>query len=79
MTSSTHSHVFLLPEEAHADVVPEGRALWHSARRHSVLVHGHVKVTVGLHHAAGSQDGLGADETLVRHILQRRGSTRDGR
>lgn len=54
----THSHVFLFAKEAHANVVPERGALRHGACCHSVLVHGHIKVTVGLHHAAYSQDGL---------------------
>lgn len=63
----THSYVFLLSKEAHANVVPEGGALRHSASGHAVLVHGHIKVTVGLHHAACSQDGLGG-KTLIRAI-----------
>lgn len=69
----THSHIFLFPKEAHANVVPEGRALGHGTGGHSILVHGHVKVAVGLHHAACSQDGLGI-KTLIRHRLQERGS-----
>lgn len=59
MMRETHSNIFLFPKETHADVVPERRALGHRAGRHAVLVHGHIKVAVGLHHAACSQDGLG--------------------
>lgn len=54
----THSYIFLFAKETHADVVPERRALRHHAGRHPVLVHGHIEVSVGLHHAACSQDGL---------------------
>ena len=56
---NTHSHVFLLAEEAHANVVPEGGALGHGTGSHTVLVHGHIKVSVSLHHATCSKDGLG--------------------
>lgn len=55
----THCYIFLFPKETHSDVVPEWGALRHSTGSHSVLVHGYIKVTVGLHHAACSQDGLG--------------------
>lgn len=65
----THSHIFLFPKEAHADVVPERGVLGHSTCCHSVLVHGHIKVTMGLHHAACSQDGLGI-KTMIRETLE---------
>lgn len=69
INSITHSYIFLFSKEAHADVVPERRALRHSTCCHSVLVHGHIKVTMGLHHAACSQDGLGI-KTMIREILE---------
>lgn len=69
INNATHSYVFLFAKETHADVVPERGALGHSTCRHSVLVHGHIKVTMGLHHAASSQDGLGI-KTMIREILE---------
>lgn len=69
MNHITHSYVFLFSKEAHADVVPERRALRHGACCHSILIHGHIKVTVGLHHAACSQDGLRI-KTMIREILE---------
>lgn len=69
MNRITHCYIFLFSKEAHANVVPERGALRHSAGSHSVLVHGHIKVTMGLHHAACSQDGLGI-KTMIREILE---------
>lgn len=65
----THSNIFLFPKETHADVVPERRALGHYAGRHAVLVHGHIKVPVSLHHAASSQNGLGT-KPVTREVLE---------
>lgn len=65
----THSYIFLFSKEAHANIVPERRALRHSTCCHSVLVHGHIKVPMSLHHAACSQDGLGI-KTMIRDILE---------
>lgn len=65
--SLTHSYVFLFSKEAHANVVPERGALGHGTCCHSVLVHGHIKVTMRLHHAACSQDGL-ETKTVIRKI-----------
>lgn len=69
INSITHGNIFLFAKETHADVVPQQGALRHRTRRHSVLVHGHIKVSVGLHHTACSQDGLGT-KTVIRGILQ---------
>lgn len=65
----THSYIFLFSKEAHADVVPERGALRDGACCHSILVHGHIKVPMGLHHAAGSQDGLGI-KTMIREVSE---------
>lgn len=65
----THSYIFLFPKEAHANVVPQRGTLRHSTCCHPVLVHSHIKVTMGLHHAACSQDGLGI-KTMIREILE---------
>lgn len=69
INSITYSYIFLFSKEAHADVVPERGALRHSTCCHSVLVHGHIKVTMSLHHAACSQDGLDI-KTMIREILE---------
>lgn len=65
----THSHIFLFAKEAHANVVPERGALGNRSRRHTILVHGHIKVAVGLHHTACSQDGLEI-KTVIKEILE---------
>lgn len=54
----TYCYIFLLPEEAHADVVPQRGALGDSAGYQPVLGEGNVEVPVGLHHAASRQGRL---------------------
>ena len=54
----TDRHVFLLAEEAHSDVVPQGGALRRRLRRHAVLAQRDVEVPVLLHHAARRYDRL---------------------
>lgn len=54
-----YCHIFLLPKEAHANVVPEWGALRNAAGHHLVLGEGDIEIPVGLHHAASSQGGLG--------------------
>lgn len=56
--SVTHSDVFLFAEEAHPDVVPERWALGDGVCGDAVLVHGHVIISMSLHHTAGGKDGL---------------------
>lgn len=67
MSSTTYCYVFFLAEEAHANVVPEGGALRDVVGCHAVLVHGHVKVPMGLHHTACRQDGLPGTHTIHQY------------
>lgn len=46
--TNTHSNIFLFPEEAHGDVVPERWRLRDGLGSHPVLSQGHIKVLVAL-------------------------------
>ena len=58
MFAATHSDKLLFAEEAHADVVPELRALGGVGGCDAVLGQGDVEIAVALHHAARRHDGL---------------------
>lgn len=58
----THCYVFLLAKETHSNVIPEWRAFWNGTSHNSVFGEGNVEVSMGLHHAAGCQEGLEAED-----------------
>ena len=60
--------VFLLAEEAHADVVPERSAFRRDLRGDAVLSERHVIVTMLLHHTSGRKDRLSV-RRLVRQCI----------
>lgn len=75
----THSDIFLLAEEAHPNVVPQGRAFRHAADHCPVFGEGNIIISMGLHHAASCQCSLQEKgrETIWGHALPQAQEARD--
>lgn len=56
--NNAHSNIFLLSKEGHSNVVPQWGALRGCHGSYPVLVQGHIKVSMSLHHAPSRHDGL---------------------
>lgn len=56
--NNAYSNIFLLAKESHSNVVPQWWALRGCHSSYSVLVQGHIKVSMSLHHAPSRHDGL---------------------
>ena len=55
---NTYCNVFVLPKEAHANVVPEMGRFWKARGCDTILGQGYVKVFVVLHHSTSCENGL---------------------
>lgn len=63
-------HVLPLPEEAHADVVPQLCGVGSLYRRHAILDERHVHVLVVLNDRARCQDGLRALRVVCQRVAE---------
>lgn len=67
---STHSHIFLLPEKAHPDVIPQWGALRSLCGCYAVLRERHVEIPMMLHHAPSSKNGFHVARIVGKGIAQ---------
>ena len=66
----THRNIFLLPKEAHPNIVPELRGLGGAHGRYTILGESHIEVPIPLHHAPCCQDGLGEEHSCTHLTAQ---------